>query len=191
MNVLLGISGSIAAYKACDIISGLKATGHDVQAIMTENSKRFITPLTIESLTGHPIVDMWKSGDGVEHIEIAKWCDVFIVAPATANTIAKIANGIADDTLSTIALAVRGHKLKYIYPAMNTNMLNNRATEDNIKRASLLGYFIGETECKMLACGDMGKGGLLSPRKIVEEINKIDYATRDYARTGVWNPKGK
>ena len=174
MNILLGITGGISAYKACDLILGLQKTGHDVRVIMTDNAKEFITPLTIATLSKHPVInDMWVERSDVEHIEVGKWAEAFIVYPATANIIAKFANGIADDTLSTVYLALPKNVRKIIYPAMNTNMLNHQATQANIvlliRRDNV---WVSDTRETILACGDKGFGGLLKPREAVELFNK-------------------
>src|ERR1039457_2396227 len=101
MNIVLGITGCIAAYKACDLVSGLKATGHDVRVIMTKNAQNFIPPLPLSVLSGHPVeTDIFQERSGVGHIELAKWADIFLVYPATANIVGKFANGLADDLLS-------------------------------------------------------------------------------------------
>jgi phosphopantothenoylcysteine synthetase/decarboxylase len=175
MNVLLGISGGIAAYKACDLITGLKANGHDVRVIMTKHAKEFITPMTVATLSTHPVMDnMWAEIKGnVEHIDTAKWTEVFIVYPATANIIAKFANGIADDLLSTVYLALPKTVQKFVFPAMNTNMLMHPATLRNIRRIVDDGVFVADTRTSKLACGDVGKGAVLSPRDAVECVFTI------------------
>lgn len=179
MNVLLGITGGIAAYKACNIISGLKAREHEVQVVMTKAAQKFITPLTLATLSECPVMTtMWSDWDTsghptVEHIEIAKWTDVFVVAPAAANTIAKFAHGIADNLMSTVFLALPTDIPKLIFPALNTCMLESPATKKNIGTiADRSDCTVYDTEEKRLACGDVGKGALLHPRKIVEIINE-------------------
>lgn len=174
-NIILGISGGIAAYKACDVISGLRSKGYDVRVIMTENAKQFITPMTISTLSRHPVMDnMWAERDGkVEHIEVAKWADVFIVYPSTVNIMAKFANGIADDLLSTVYLALPFSVKKIIFPACNTNMVQHNATIRNIDVLKHDGCIVTETRETELACGDVGKGAVLKPRDAIELIGQI------------------
>lgn len=174
-NVLLGVSGGIAAYKACDLITGLKANGHDIRVIMTEHAKEFITPMTLATLSTHPVMDnMWAEIKGnVEHIDTAKWTEVFIVYPATANIIAKFANGIADDLLSTVYLALpRDKVIGIIFPAANTNMIEHPSTIRNLQKLKEDGCFVTDTREAKLACGDYGKGALLQPRDAIEIIKE-------------------
>jgi phosphopantothenoylcysteine decarboxylase len=177
MNVLLGVTGGISAYKSADMILGLQKTGHAVRVIMTDNAKQFITPLTLATLSKFPVMnDMWveRSDSLVEHIDVGKWADAFIVYPATANIIAKFANGIADDTLSTVYLALPEDVKKFVCPAMNTNMLNHGATIENMDKIfERDGVYRSETRDTMLACGDKGKGGLMKPRDAVTWFNKV------------------
>ena len=172
-RILLGVTGSIAAYKAPSIVSGLKKHGHDVRVVITRAGTQFITPMTLATISGNPVsMDMWEETHGyITHIEAARWADIFVVAPATANIIGKFANGIADDICSTMALALGHSTLKIIYPAMNTQMLDNAIVQDNIKKLQQYNWKIGETQEGMLACGDTGKGMLLNTRQIVQEIN--------------------
>lgn len=174
-NVILGVSGGIAAYKSCDVISGLRSKGYDVRVIMTENAKQFITPMTLSTLSRHPVMDdMWAERDGkVEHIEVAKWANIFIVYPSTANIIAKFANGIADDLLSTVYLALPKDVVKIVFPAMNSQMLSHPATQRNITRLFLDGCKVQRTRETELACGDVGKGAVLKPRDAIEIIEKL------------------
>jgi len=172
MNIVLGVTGSISAYKACDIIIGLKKTDHRVRVIMTENATRFITPLTLASLSNASVMtDMWEARSDIKHIEISKWAEIFIVYPATANIIAKFANGIADDTLSTVYLALPNTVEKLICPAMNSKMYNNVATIRNLKTLIKDGGYVSKTRTTTLACGDIGEGALITPR---HAINKVD-----------------
>jgi phosphopantothenoylcysteine synthetase/decarboxylase len=177
-NVILGISGGIAAYKACDVISGLRAKGYGIRVIMTEHAKEFIAPMTLSTLSRHPVMDnMWAERDGkVEHIDIAKWGSVFVVYPATANIIAKFANGIADDLLSTVYLAlpsdVTSDVTRIVFPACNTMMLEHPATQRNLEQLKKDGVLVQDTRETELACGDVGKGGVLKPRDAIEIIDK-------------------
>lgn len=177
-TVVLGITGSIAAYKMASVASSLKKMGVNVEVIMTENATQFITPVTFEAITGNRcIVDTFdRNFDfNIEHISLAKKADLFIVAPASANIIGKIANGIADDMLTTTFMACTCQKL--IAPAMNTNMYNNNILQDNLRRCQNYGIRIIEPASGILACGDAGRGKLPEPELLVEHIlSEIQYA---------------
>ena len=170
-TVVIGVSGGIAVYKACDIVSRLKKLNANVHVIMTNNATEFVTPLTFQSLSQNYVVnDMFeepKTWD-VEHISLAKKADVFLIAPATANVIGKIANGICDDMLTTTVMATTGKVL--IAPAMNTNMYRNPILQRNITILKELGYNIVNPESGRLACGDVGEGKLAQPEVIVNEV---------------------
>ncbi len=170
-KVLLGISGSIAAYLACDLARRLIKVGAQVQVIMTEGAKEFITPLTLQTLTGRPVIqglfDEVKQWD-VEHVGAAQWADVFVIAPATANVMAKLARGLADDSLSATFLACT--KPKVIAPAMNTAMYENPATRENEALLKKRGCLIVEPQSGLLACGDTGKGKLADTDLILQHI---------------------
>ena len=170
-TVVIGVSGGIAAYKACDVVSRLKKLNANVHVIMTKGATEFITPLTFQSLSQNYVVsDMFeepKTWD-VEHISLAKKADVFLIAPATANVIGKIANGICDDMLTTTVMATTGKVL--IAPAMNTNMYKNPILQRNIRTLKELGYNFVNPESGRLACGDVGEGKLASPETIVEAV---------------------
>jgi phosphopantothenoylcysteine synthetase/decarboxylase len=179
MKILLGVTGSIAAYKACDIVSGLKAHGHEVRVIMTESAKQFITEMSLASISGNVVTTtMWNELNGkIDHIDLAKWADAFVIAPATANIIAKIANGICDDVLSTIACVIEGKSIpKFIAPAMNTSMWESPRTQMNVTALTkreinpFSQYIVIPPDSGLLACGDTGEGKLAKPRKIVEII---------------------
>ena len=177
-TVVLGITGSIAAYKMASVASSLKKMGVNVEVIMTENATQFITPVTFEAITGNRcIVDTFdRNFDfNIEHISLAKKADLFMVAPASANIIGKIANGIADDMLTTTFMACTCQKL--IAPAMNTNMYNNNILQDNLRRCQNYGIRIIEPASGILACGDAGRGKLPEPELLVEHIlSEIQYA---------------
>jgi len=175
MKVLLGITGGIAAYKACDIISGLRATNHEVKVIVTKNALNFITELTLSSLSGNKVTTtMWQETHGdIEHISNAQWADVLLIAPCTANMIAKLNYGIADDCLSTVALALGDKTKKIIAPAMNTNMWLSEPVTHNIDILASLDWIIIPPIKGKLACGDMGTGKLAKPRTIVERVNEL------------------
>ena len=170
-TVVIGVSGGIAVYKACDIVSRLKKLNANVHVIMTKSAAEFVTPLTFQSLSQNYVVsDMFeepKTWD-VEHISLAKKADVFLIAPATANVIGKISNGIADDMLTTTVMATTGKVL--IAPAMNTNMYRNPILQRNINILRELGYNFVDPESGRLACGDVGEGKLASPEKIVDAV---------------------
>ena len=170
-TVVIGVSGGIAAYKACDVVSRLKKLNANVHVIMTKGATEFVTPLTFQSLSQNYVVsDMFeepKTWD-VEHISLAKKADVFLIAPATANVIGKIANGICDDMLTTTVMATTGKVL--IAPAMNTNMYKNPILQRNIQLLKEIGYNFVEPESGRLACGDVGEGKLAAPEKIVDAV---------------------
>lgn len=173
-NIVLGISGGIAAYKACEIISLLKRAGANVDVIMTKNATKFITPLTISTLAkSRVIVDSFEIPDTYlpEHICLARKADLFLIAPATANIIGKVANGIADDMLSTTIIACNS---KIVFaPAMNDNMYNNKIVQDNISKLKKYGYEFIEPSVGKLACGINGIGRLENPKIIVEKVDKL------------------
>ncbi|NOW02729.1 bifunctional phosphopantothenoylcysteine decarboxylase/phosphopantothenate--cysteine ligase CoaBC [Clostridium beijerinckii] len=170
-NLVLGVSGGIAVYKALEIVSLLVKKDINVNVIMTESATKFVTPLSFQSLSQNMVTcDMFAEPKAweIQHISLAEKADVFLVAPATANIIGKVANGIADDMLSTTIMAT---KAKVIFaPAMNTNMYENPIVQENIKKLKSLGYeFIDPAEGR-LACGTSGKGKLESPEIIVDKV---------------------
>ena len=169
--VLLGITGGIAAYKMANVASGLRKAGATVHVIMTENATKFITPLTFETLTNNRCVVDTFARDfqyDVKHISLAKAADLILIAPATANVIAKLANGLADDMLTTTVLASRCKKL--VAPAMNTAMLENPITQDNLAKLKKYGFGIIEPAVGMLACKDVGSGKLPEPETLLDCI---------------------
>ncbi|MGN9172058.1 bifunctional phosphopantothenoylcysteine decarboxylase/phosphopantothenate--cysteine ligase CoaBC [Lachnospiraceae bacterium HCP1S3_A8] len=170
-TVVLGISGSIAAYKIAYLASALKKLHADVEVIMTENATQFITPVTFESLTGNKcLVDTFDRNFkfSVEHVALAKRADIFMLAPATANVIAKVAHGLADDMLTTTFLACKCPK--YISPAMNTQMFENPITQDNLKICQSYGMHVIQPARGYLACGDTGAGKMPEPEKLLDHI---------------------
>lgn len=179
-TVVLGVTGGIAAYKSCELVSRLKKAGAQVHVIMTKNACQFVAPLTFETLSGHPVVcdtferpETWE----VEHVALAKKADLFVVAPATANILAKMTWGIADDMLSTTVLATKAPVLAA--PAMNTGMWENAATQENVQKLAARGIrFIGP-EGGYLACGDTGKGRMSEPNDIYREIETLLCAGQD------------
>ena len=170
-HIVVGVSGGIAAFKTCQMVSDL-AKKHEVQVIMTKNATNFIHPLTFETLTGRKcLIDTFDRNVTyeVEHISTAKWADLFVVAPASANVIAKFACGICDDMLTTTFLACKAPKV--IVPAMNTNMYDNPVTQQNIQRLKDLGMHIVDPVSGFLACGDTGRGKMADPAVIEEAID--------------------
>ena len=172
--IVVGVTAGIAAYKICQLVSSLKKQGNEVHVIMTKEAEKFVTPLTFQTLSSQKvIVDMFTVDytPDVHHISLAKKADLFVVAPATANIIAKIAHGIADDMLTTTFLASTCPKM--IVPAMNTNMLNNPITQDNIATCQKYGMHIMCSGAGYLACGDVGAGRLPEPEEIEDAIASL------------------
>ena len=160
-RILLGVTGGIAAYQTADLIGMFKSRFADTRVIMTEAATRFITPLTLETISGHLVtVDMFADGDHsrVEHIGLARSADLAVVAPATANFIGKIAGGIADDMLSTVIMAMKAPVI--ICPAMNENMWLNPIVQENVKKLKTYGYHFVDPEYGEMACGGEGWGRL-------------------------------
>jgi phosphopantothenoylcysteine decarboxylase/phosphopantothenate--cysteine ligase len=172
-TVVLGVTGSIAAYKAADLASKLVQAGARVNVIMTEAATRFVTPLTFRSLTGRPVItSMWESSEsGIGHITLADATDVVVIAPATANVIAKLANGIADDMLTATVLATRAPVI--IAPAMHANMFHNPVTQDNLARLRARGLTIAGPVYGRLASGDTGEGRLAEIEQIMAAIREV------------------
>jgi len=171
-EVVLGVTGSIAAYKAADIINLLVKDSISVHVIMTDAATQFIAPLTFQTLTKNKVyVDMFEkiAYNDVRHISLAQRADCCVIAPATANIIGKIASGIADDMLSTVVMAVRD-KPVIICPAMNTAMYENQITQDNIAKLKCYGYQFIDPRESILACGDLGKGALADINVIAAAI---------------------
>lgn len=169
--VLLGVTGGIAAYKMASVASGLRKAGADVHVIMTENATQFITPLTFETLTNHRCVVDTFARDfqyDVRHISLAKAADLILIAPATANIIAKLSHGIADDMLTTTVLAAKCRKL--VSPSMNTAMLENPITQDNLQTLRKYGFGIIEPASGLLACQDVGSGKLPEPEVLLDAV---------------------
>ena len=172
-SIIIGVSGGIAAYKTAYLVSTLSKTEADVNVIMTENACEFISPLVFETLTGNKCyVDTFDRNFkfDVEHISLAKKADIFMIAPATANVIAKIANGIADDMLTTTFLASKCKKI--VSPAMNTAMFENQITQDNIAKLKKYGIGVVEPQNGLLACGDTGAGKMPEPDFLFDVIER-------------------
>ena len=180
-NILLGITGSIAAYKAADIASMLKKNNCNVKVVMTKNSTSFITETTLECISNNPVItddENCKNLTNFTHIDLAKWADIILIAPCTGNFINKLANGYGDDLLSTICLAFT--KQIFVAPAMNPNMWNNPITQKNIKNFVNTNISIIGPDYGIHACGDTGYGRLMSPDAILEHISQSSN-TKDFS----------
>lgn len=168
-KIVLGVTGGIAVYKAVDLVSRLRKAGCEVRVVMTEHAQQFVTPLTFKEISGNAVAtSMWNANQefNVEHIALANWADAFLVAPATANILAKMVCGIADDLLSTTLLAVQAPIV--VCPAMNTGMYQNPATQENIAKLQERGVTVMPPAVGHLACGTSGPGRLPEPQQIVE-----------------------
>ncbi len=176
-TILVGVTGSIAAYKAATLVSMLVKTGAEVRVLMTKNATNIINPITFETLSGHKcFIDTFDRNFEfkVSHVSLAQKADIFLIAPATANTIAKVANGMADDMLTSVFLAAKCPKV--ICPAMNTAMYENPITQDNLEKCKKFGFKILEPATGLLACGKNGKGKMPEPQEIFEFIeNEISF----------------
>ncbi len=174
LNIVIGITGGIAAYKACGIVNYLKKQGANIEVIMTKNACEFINPLTLETLSRNKVItNMFERPDYIEvkHISIAKKADLFLIIPATANIIGKVANGIADDMLSTTIMATKAPVV--FAPAMNNAMYENKIVQNNLQKLKEYGYKIIEPKTGYLACGDNGKGKLPSSEEITNYIKVL------------------
>lgn len=181
-NVLLGVSGGIACYKACEVVSRLKKLNAGVDVVMTKHATEFVAPLTFETLSNRPVVSDMFSREReweVEHIALAKKADLCIIAPATANIISKLAEGIADDMLTTTYLALKCPVI--IAPAMNTNMYENPVIKANLEKLRKSGVIVVDSAEGRLACGDVGKGKMAEPLDIVAKAVEVLCPKRDYA----------
>ncbi len=191
-NILLGVTGGIAAYQAVDLVGMLRARLADVHVIMTKAAAEFITPLTLQTVSLHPVtVEMFDSAyhPSIEHITLGRMADIVVVAPATGNFIGKVANGIADDMLTTTIMAVKAPVV--ICPAMNENMWLNQIVQENVNKLKRLGYHFVDPEYGEMACGGEGWGRLANPAKIVAVVmglsdtldSKVGAAGSDHAGT--------
>ena len=179
MNIVLGVSGGIAAYKAPELVRRLQDAGADVRVILTPNAARFVSPLSLAAVSNHGVIlDQWGDAGkgGVDHIELARWAELLLIAPATANLIAKLAVGIADDALSTYAVAHRAATI--VAPAMNTFMLQHPTVQQNLATLRARGVDVLDPDSGLLACGDEGAGRMPDVPVIVE-IVKTHFAKRD------------
>ena len=180
-NILVGVTGGIAAFKSASIVSLLKKKGYNVKVVMTENATNIIGPLTLETLSKNRVyIDMWDKNPHyeVEHISLADWADIVLIAPATYNIIAKVANGIADDMLSTILSAVSLRKPIFFALAMNVNMYENPILNENISKLKSYGYRFIDTNEGLLACNYEAKGRMKEPEEIVDIIERHNLATK-------------
>ena len=170
-RVLLGVTGGIAAYKAAELVRLLRKQGAEVRVVMTQSAMEFVTPLTFQALSNHAVHTTLLDADvenAMGHIELARWAEVFLIAPVTANTLAKLAHGLADDLLTTLALAVTCRVA--VAPAMNQAMWHNKATQDNIAVLKARGICVIEPESGEQACGDVGVGRLADPCSICQQV---------------------
>ena len=180
-NILVGVTGGIAAFKSASIVSLLKKKGYNVKVVMTENATNIIGPLTLETLSKNRVyVDMWDKNPHyeVEHISLADWADIVLIAPATYNIIGKVANGIADDMLSTILSAISLRKPVFFALAMNVNMYENPILNENINRLKTYGYRFIDTNEGLLACNYEAKGRMKEPEEIVDIIERYNLASK-------------
>ncbi|MCD4829716.1 MAG: bifunctional phosphopantothenoylcysteine decarboxylase/phosphopantothenate--cysteine ligase CoaBC [Candidatus Cloacimonetes bacterium] len=177
-NVLLGVSGGIAAYKAIDLASRLAQAGASVRVILTEGAQRFVTPLSFRAITGQPVhTSLFESDDPIPHISLTEWADIFVVTPATADVLSRLANGAGSDLLSAAMLSAQCPRL--LAPAMNTRMYANQAVQANLETLRQRGFFIMESESGRLACGAIGKGRLPAPAEIADWMASLLAHTRD------------
>lgn len=185
-RIVVGVSGGIAAYKACDLVSKLSKKDYEVKVILTKHAEKFVSKLTFEALCHNYVeTDLFDESneDPIAHITLAKWADLMIIVPATANIIAKVTHGISDDLLSTTFLACNKHKM--ICPAMNTQMYENPITQKNIQACKDLGYQILDPVVGHLACNDTGRGKMIEPADIVEAIDNYFNTSNKLSRKTV------
>jgi phosphopantothenoylcysteine decarboxylase/phosphopantothenate--cysteine ligase len=171
MNVLFGITGGIAAYKAPDLARRLIKRGHTVRCVLTANGAQMVSAHALAAVTNHPVrTGLWEDSGEIEHIALARWCDACLIAPATANCLAKCALGLADDLLSTLFLALEPSKPVFIAPAMNTVMWNKPIVQQHVATLRAAGVrFIDPAE-GLLACGEQGIGAMADPQLIAEAL---------------------
>ena len=185
-KVLLIICGGIAAYKSLELIRILRKNNNKIKTVLTKSGKEFVTPLSITSLSNEKVytdIFDYKNESEIDHISLSRWADVILIAPATANTISKISNGLADDLASTLVLA--SNKKIFIAPAMNVRMWEHKTNKENIKRLNEFGYgFIGP-EIGDMACGEYGEGKMSEPEKIFDSLDKYFKNIEDNKRKKV------
>ncbi|MGT2964413.1 phosphopantothenoylcysteine decarboxylase [Streptococcus acidominimus] len=179
-RITLAVTGSISAYKAADLTSQLGKLGHSVTVLMTTAATQFITPLTFQSLSKNPVhtdVMVEEDPSSIKHIDLAKQTDLFLVAPASAQTIAKLAHGFSDNIVTALALALPATTPKLIAPAMNTNMYLNPATQHNLEQLQNYGFQMIAPREALLACGDVGIGALADTDFILKKVSEILHET--------------
>ncbi len=176
MKILLGISSSIAAYRIPNLVSQLKKNGHEVKTLITGHSRAFVTPQALAVMSGNPChtdEDEWNNQSGVLHIELARWCDVFLIAPLSANTLAKLANGLCDNLLTSVVRALKDRPL-VVAPAMNTAMWDNPFTGEHLQKlAGIYDLHIIHPIAKVLADGEEGMGALAEDTTIIRAVESI------------------
>ncbi|MBI2083260.1 MAG: bifunctional phosphopantothenoylcysteine decarboxylase/phosphopantothenate--cysteine ligase CoaBC [Deltaproteobacteria bacterium] len=173
-TIVLGVTGGIAAYKSCELVRQLREAGAEVHVMMTKAAQEFVTSLTFQTLSGHPVqTNLFNLTEGMEigHISLADKADLVVIAPATADILAKIAHGLCDDIVTTVICATKSPVL--LAPSMNVHMWENPITQENVKKLEAAGYMILEPTEGSLACGYEGKGRLPEPETILEEIEKM------------------
>lgn len=172
-KILFQMSGSIAAFKACQLVSDLVKAGFDVQTVGTPSLLNFVGRATLEGLTGRELlIDLWREGRAMDHIELARTSDLILLCPATANTINKLANGIAEDLVGALFLANNFKVPYWVVPAMNSEMYGHPATQKSLKTLSDWGCRVFETQDGSLACGEFGKGRMVEPNDLYAEVLK-------------------
>lgn len=171
-RLLFLLTGSISCYKACFAISRLVQAGIEVRTVATPSALRFVGSATLEGLTGHPVAsDLWESGKAMDHINLARWADLALVAPATANTLNRLSAGLADDLVGSLFLAWEINKKPWwVAPAMNVAMFNHALTQASLAKLTTLGVRVLPTGSGALACGEEGEGRLLEPEQLVTEV---------------------
>lgn len=173
-KIVLGITGGIAAYKSAELCRQLRKAGAEVRVVMTDSAKQFITPLTMQALSGYPVHDsLWDvaAEAAMGHIELARWATLILIAPASADVMAKLAHGFANDLLTTICLATTA-KI-FIAPAMNQQMWQNKITQENYHRLIHLGFNILNPDSGSQACGEVGPGRMQEPENIIQQLNQL------------------
>lgn len=184
-NILFCLSGSIASYKACEVISSLVKSGHDVQCLLTSGGEKFIGPATLEGLTSRPVLcSPFQPNHLMDHIHLTKWADKLIICPASANTINRLAAGLADDLVGCLCLAMEEKSKIYIAPAMNTHMYQSPITQTNLKKLSEWGMHVLPTGFGNMACKDTGYGRLLEPKDILSHIFSVQKNEKKVLITG-------
>lgn len=190
LRILLGVTGGIAAYKSAVLVRRLKDFGFDVRVVLTDGAQAFITPLTFQALSGNPVhtelLDP-QAEAGMGHIELARWADLILIAPASANTLARVAAGLADDLLSTLVLASKAPV--WLAPAMNQQMWANRVTQRNIQSLKSLGFHIIQPDAGEQACGDVGLGRMPEPEQLAAQVNDYYQEISQPAKAPVIEPK--